>query len=51
MRELSQTLMGAKIVETCGGDMEVMTLEGRQGWKVTDWRVNAESFGVSEDRF
>lgn len=46
MRELSQTLMGAKVIETCNGNMAVMTLEGKDGWKITDWRVNVESFGI-----
>lgn len=51
MRELSQTLMGAKVIKGCDG-VKVMTLgAGVDDWDPADPRADIESYlpGVGDD--
>jgi len=51
MRELSQTLMGAKVIKGCD-DIKVITLGAGVGcWDPTDPRVDIESYlpGAGDD--
>jgi len=50
MREMSQTLKGAKVIKGCDG-IKVATIGASvDDWDPLDARADVDSYGLSEDR-